>query len=94
MADEPFDVGDVAEPFALFVGPDGAPADPATVTLQVRKPDGTVDTIATSNPEVGRYEGLVPLDQHGLWYYRFAGAGGVTAVEEGTIEVRRSRVLS
>lgn len=51
----------------------GALEDPGSVTLKVRKPDGTLvsPAITATNPSTGVWEALVPTDQEGTWHARF-----------------------
>jgi hypothetical protein len=51
----------------------GALANPGSVTLKVRKPDGTLlsPAVTPTNPSVGVWVGLIPTDQEGTWYARF-----------------------
>lgn len=90
MAD--YDVGDVARLEATFRDTAGVLTN-TTVTLTVKKPDGTSSTPSTSNPSTGLYRADISIDQPGVWVYRFAGTGAVTSVEEGRLYVRRSGVL-
>jgi hypothetical protein len=90
---ELLDVGDVVTLFADFKNTAGAAADPTVVTVTVRKPDGTTATPAVTHPSLGRYEATLALDQHGTWDFRWLGTGDVAAAEEGSITVRRSRVI-
>jgi hypothetical protein len=89
-----WDVGDAPTIYIDFVDNAGTPANPTSVTLRVRRPDGTVDVLPTTPTAVGHYEAVVPLDAHGTWRYRWEGTGAVQAAEEGELLVRRSRVLS
>jgi len=73
----------------------GALTDPATVTLKVKKPDGTVTTYTYASAEitkdaVGRYSYQLTIDQDGVWSYRWIGTGTIVAAEEDAFFVRKS----
>ncbi|MGH2351926.1 MAG: hypothetical protein ACRDI2_12925 [Chloroflexota bacterium] len=75
-------------------------ADPAEVTLRVRKPDGTVLVYRWPTPaggesalvreaaQMGRFYADVPLDQPGLWRYSLGGSDDPQAVSSGELFVR------
>lgn len=97
MTTDVYDVGDEIELRSAFTDIDGDPADPTTVALSILKPDGTVITVdegmlAHDEDEPGVYTYPVLIDQSGIWAFRFAGTGDVTAAEELAFRVRRRRV--
>jgi hypothetical protein len=77
--------------------------DSATLTFEVRKPDGTLtdaditltvarpDGIAPSftvdHPGVGRYEAVIGLGMAGLWTWRWTATGAATAAAPGLLRV-------
>lgn len=74
-------------------------ADPTTVTMTVREPDGTTTTyVYLTDPEVERdAEGvfsfsIVP-DAAGLWGFRWLGTGTVPLASEEFVTITPSRVL-
>lgn len=76
----------------------GVVVDPSDLELQLRHPDGTVDTHAIgalTHVAVGHYEFTftpeLPADA-GAWWYRFEAENPDTA-NEGTFNVRRSVVV-
>lgn len=75
---------------------DGAPVDPAQVSLIVREPDGTSTTYtvgglnALAKESTGRYYADVTLDAAGLWSYALVGAGTAVFREEAQLHARRS----
>lgn len=73
--------------FTMSFTVDGAPGLPTTVTLKVRRPDGTVDTIALAGSgasRTGTYDPTVP----GWHVWRgVADGNGVHDAEEGRIFV-------
>lgn len=87
MADD-INVGDVVKVFVTFydrpaADPDRQPGDPATVTLLVRKPDGSVDDVTPVHTvdDSGYYEADLIVDQAGRWHVRWLGQGGVLSSE-------------
>jgi hypothetical protein len=75
---------------------DGAPVDPAQVSLIVREPDGTSTTYTVGGPNAlakestGRYYADVTLDAAGLWAYALVGAGTAVFREEAVLHARKS----
>jgi hypothetical protein len=77
-----------------FEDADG-PADPGAVTLTIRKPDDTLETIEEddlTSTTVGTWSYDYTIEQEGRHYYDFAGVGGVVALEPGEFYVERNRV--
>jgi uncharacterized protein YfaS (alpha-2-macroglobulin family) len=93
-----YDFGDTAILTAEWRDPEHAEypgaaslVDPTTVTLRLRRPDGTEDSsIIPDNPSTGIYEAEVTLDQSGSWGIRFEAEGTWDGVQESSIIVRRS----
>lgn len=85
-----------------FTDINGVAVDPATVTLTVKRPDGTslvygwpltgADGLLTRET-TGRFYAEIALSQAGRWRYRLAGTGAASAASEGDLRVQRSRVL-
>lgn len=89
------DVGDLVRIQVTFLDMDGVARDPATVTLRVRKPSGTVVTVSNvqhPTPGSGVYYADVVLDEAGVWRYEWSSTGDPTVVEGGEFYVYRSRV--
>lgn len=84
-----FDVGDTVRLTATFRDPDGNLMDPASVTLQIRKPSGEVVSVPVVRDSTGVYHGDVTVDESGLWTYRWYAPGGA---EEGAFFVRFSGI--
>jgi hypothetical protein len=61
----------------------------ATVVLEVRAPDGTTTTPATTNSSTGIYTAQVQASQKGLWWYSFVVTGTVNAVEQNSFYVEQ-----
>lgn len=86
-----YDQGDVWTPQATFKV-SGVATDPTTVTVRVKKPDGTV-TVAGPvaggtggsgivRASAGVYTFPVTLDNAGYWFARFEGTGAATGAED------------
>lgn len=74
----------------------GGLIDPTTVSLKVKKPDGTplvftypADVVKQST---GRYTVKVQTDQAGRWYYRWEATGQGQGADERDFEVKASNV--
>jgi hypothetical protein len=52
-----------------------APADPATVVISQRAPDGVVSVLSSSNPTVGEYRVSVAGNQPGRYVIEAVGIG-------------------
>lgn len=88
-----YDVGDLVRLTITVRDEAGTIADPAVVLLTVRKPDGTTSVVANSRTATGIYTAAVPIDQSGVWWYRWEGTGGAaTTAEEGMLSVRMRQV--
>ena len=88
-----YDVGDLVVLKGRFTDLDNIPADPGTVTLQIKAPNGTITTkaeIDMAHPETGTWSYELFLTASGTWKYRFAGVQGLVAAGEGVIRVRAS----
>ncbi len=90
-----YDVGDEARVSVDFTDIAGSAADPTTVTLKVKKPSGAMVIYTYADDEVtksstGNYYKDIPLDESGIWLYRWEGTGAVTAAGEGKFEVAPS----
>jgi hypothetical protein len=82
-----------------FTDSAGAAADPTTVSLIVRKPDGTVTTYTLAGAQVvrdsiGKFYYLLAPDQSGDWYFEWHGTGAVQAASAGQFIVRDSKVAA
>lgn len=94
IANREYDIGDSCRTTAYFKV-SGVPADPTTVTLRYKRPDGTSAYVTTPdaqivNDEVGTYYADILLNASGDWYYRWEGTGSVTAARERRLSVRVS----
>jgi hypothetical protein len=70
----------------------GELADPATIRLLVRNPDGTVDEYTPTPDDVGLYHTDIEVQAPGFWRYRWETTGDPTAVSELVFYVRKRRV--
>lgn len=82
--------------FGTFLDFNGDPDSPTTVTITVKKPDGTLLTpsvVADTNPrtgaaEPGTFYAEVLADSPGRWWARVEGDGGIDAADEGFFKVQ------
>lgn len=96
MATTQYDVGDVVVLDCVFTVED-AETDPATVTLKVKPPTGSVETYTYAASEItrvaeGRFRRNVSATAAGTWHYRWIGTGDAAGAEEGSFWVRVSAV--
>jgi hypothetical protein len=95
-----YDIGDRVRITAAFTDTGGKLSDPTTIRLFIEPPAGPVlaYSYATSTGVVrassGTYRFDIGTTGHGLYEYRWAGAGNVVSAEEGWFSVRRQRVSS
>lgn len=87
-----FDIND-APTFRCAFAVSSVATDPTTVSLLVRKPDGTTTTYTYAGATItkdstGNYSKQITLDQRGVWYYVWTGTGTCQSGAEGTITVR------
>lgn len=88
-----WDIGTAVTVSETFNNLAGNPANPSTVTLRIRKPDGTVLTPTPTSAVTGIWTSIVVPDQAGIWEVGWAGTGTVTKTSEGRFNVRHPRVL-
>ena len=80
-------------PSQAAAGLPGDLANPTTVALALRRPNGALTVVGNaglSNPSVGRWELEVDIDLAGLWQYRYAATGSIVCADETTFVVRPS----
>ncbi len=70
----------------------GVLTDPTTITLKIKKPDGTSSTYTYAAGEItreaaGKYYKDFTLNQVGFWLYRWEGTGTCEAVDENYLQV-------
>lgn len=93
--DGQYEIGQLVCLAVRFFDRRGKNTDPATVTLQVKKPDGTITPYTYLAGEVTR-DGLglfhrnVTIDAAGRWAYRFVATGGGQAAGERVFTVKPS----
>jgi hypothetical protein len=76
-----------------WTDPSGAAANPDTIALRIRKPDGTIVTKAKADmtsPAIGTWEYTIVADQEGRWIWRAEATGAVTDADERFFNVRDS----
>lgn len=85
--------GNIVKLTASFTDEDGDAADPTTVVLKIRKPDGTLEEdITPTNDAVGSYSYTYTPATVGKYYYRFEGTGAIVAADDGDFRVSKSKV--
>lgn len=87
------DIGDEVRFSMEFKDANGAFADPTTVTLRTRQPDGTEVSVVSPTPPVikdstGKYHADLTMTQSGRFHWRWVGVSIVNVVEEGFINVK------
>ena len=81
-----------------FTNSAGVAADPTTVTLIVKAPDGTSTSYTYAAAQVlkdstGKYYYELSPDQSGDWYFEWVGTGAVQAAEPGQFIVRDRKAI-
>lgn len=82
--------------FGQFKDFNGTPTLPTSVSITVKKPDGTTVSPSvitdvhpkTGDPGVGYAYADVLADQGGRYFARIVGTGGIDAADEGSFQVR------
>lgn len=95
MALKVYDKGDAERLTWITRDSTNALADPTTVALTIRKPDGTSATYTYAGAQIvrdslGTWHYDTTWDQSGLWEYRWVGTGALALSEEGALWVRYS----
>lgn len=87
-------IGNTVRISALFTDAASAAIDPASVSIKIKKPGGSlISETALENPSVGTfYYDYVP-DMTGIYYYRFEGTGNMDSAAEGSFEITISSVI-
>ena len=94
MTTNTYDKGDLVRIHATFTA-SSVVADPTTVTLKVKDPDGVITTYTygggtVTKSSTGVYYKDVSVSNDGMWYYRIEGTGAVQSAGEGSFRVRKS----
>lgn len=76
MPEAEYDVGDKVRPEFRFFGPNGALADPTSVTVAVLRGDGALMAPVPRKDAVGVYSVDLIFDVPGAWVARGVGTGG------------------
>lgn len=86
-----YDIGDTKRlRLAEIKDAKGVLTDPATVQLTILRPSTTVDVHnggELTNDEVGEFTFDLPLDEAGIWQYRWNTEGGIDLAEPGILVV-------
>jgi uncharacterized protein YfaS (alpha-2-macroglobulin family) len=93
----PFYVGETVRGTRVFTNFAGVVADPATVSLTVKKPLGTTTTYTyaggtITKTAIGTYHKDIDLDEDGRWQWRWATTGDPAEVAQGSFRVLPSNV--
>ena len=86
-----YDFGETIQLEAAFEDPDtDLPVSPASVTCQVRRPDGTIDTpnANETSPGSGIYRAYYDPPAPGEYSYRLLGVDARSAAGTGRFRVR------
>lgn len=98
LAINTYDIGDSIRCTITFATIAGVPTDPTTVTFIYRDPSGTETTwvfgvdVELVKDDTGDYHADVPIDDDGLWYYRWTGTGALIAGADHGFYVRKSEI--
>lgn len=93
-----YDQGDLVRIDCDFATTAGTAADPTTVTLMVRDPNGVETTYTyalgtVTKDGTGSYYKNVTTNTAGLWYYRWISTGTAQGAEERAFHVRNSEIV-
>ena len=88
-----YDIGGSSRLTGTFVDLNGNLADPSSVTVRIRQPDGSTVTFSGTRISVGLWKYDLALAQVGIYYYRFEGAGAIVAAGDGYLTVVNSVTL-
>lgn len=91
-----YNYGDLLRLRVVITTLDKILTDPQTVTLFIKRPDGTVETHTTDiiRNNVGNYQCDYFIPAGGPYFYRWDAEGGVDVVEEGAFTANFSSALS
>lgn len=94
MSNVSFFPGDKVELRSTFrtKPPTSALVDPGAVTVTVKRPNGTTESIATTRESLGVYFCQYSIKESGAHYYRFFGSTPADKSDEGSFTVLDSRV--
>lgn len=88
------DLQDAVRLEVTFTDFNGNPADPSSVTVRIRKPNGTTLTQtfpgAVIKDGIGQYHLDVIVDLPGYWVYRWEGSGALQESAQDVFLVRES----
>lgn len=95
---DPWIIGQVARLSVALTDSLGAAADPGTLALKIKKPDGSMVTNSYGGGVVlkdgtGAYHADIALDASGPWAWRWESAAPNAGADENTFYVAKSLVL-
>lgn len=83
-----YELGDKPTIRAEFRDKNGLLANPTTVVVTVRKPDGSTAVVANANASTGIFEFEPTIDQEGPWRWEARGTGVLVQVQAGSFVAR------
>lgn len=84
-------IGNRARLTCQFTNAAGTPTAPSSVSISVRRPDGSrLTPTALSGTTTGEYYAEIDLTMAGTWYYRFEASGTLIAAAESQLIVKAS----
>lgn len=89
-----FDIGSEVRLIGTFTDIAGALADPTTVLVRIKDPDGNITVENPVRQSIGVYYQDLIISLAGIWYYRFEGTGNVVAAGDSSFSVYNSPILS
>jgi hypothetical protein len=92
-----YNVGDTARISASFKDVAGAAADPTTVELRIKGPDGVTTTYTYAGggvvkDSVGEYHHDLAFAEAGFYVYQWLSTGVPSLMEEASMYVEASRI--
>jgi hypothetical protein len=83
---ERYKVGTAVELFGTFTHPKRGVVDPTTVSVAVKRPSGTIDTLTATKISTGRYTAVYPTVglPGGEYVVTWTGTGTGAVVEQDT----------
>lgn len=94
-----YDMGDLVRASTAFTNSGGTATDPSTVTVKYRVGAGVVTTyVYGTDAEVekdstGNYHVDILANISGVYHVRWEGTGTVTAADEDTWIIKKSRII-
>lgn len=90
---ESYDIGDMRTFTGTFTDVSGTLANPSTVTVEIREPDGNLATPAPSSATTGIWTVDYEFTQSGRHVIRFQGDGAINSAQETEVYIKRKGAL-